>query len=78
MRDARDVSVISGQQEGSHEWMAVNYLLGSVVEGEDRLSAAVLGMGGASTQLALVSPSAPLRPVCPIIELSYQRGSCVE
>merc|ERR1712070_1130787 len=51
-----DVSVITGQQEGSHEWSAVNYLLGSLDASAGVRSSAVLGMGGASTQISLVPP----------------------
>ena len=49
---AGSARVISGGEEAANEWTAVNYLRGSLLPPPRR--AAVLGMGGASTQIAFV------------------------
>lgn len=48
--DIKKVATVSGQWEGAFDWLAVNYLIGDLQS--NKSTAAVLDMGGASTEIA--------------------------
>lgn len=65
--------VVDGIEEGAHEWLAANYLLGKLhgkfgADGTLSTTVAVLGMGGASTQFVFKPDiGAPLPRLCAML-----------
>lgn len=78
IRSTNGVEIMDGRDEGVFAWITVNYLMNLIGAGEKKKTAAVLDLGGGSTQIVFepqLHPTSPMHPGDHVYELKNFENS---